>query len=40
MLALIFIAETTWFDGVCLRPPKKFRIEYQRGKKRIRIQIF
>ena len=40
ILALIFIAQTTWFDGVCLRSPNNFRIEYQRRKKRIRIRIF
>ena len=33
ILALIFIAQTTWFDGVCLRSPNNFRIEYQRRKK-------
>ena len=40
ILALIFIAQATWFHGVCLRPPTNFRIKYQRGKKRIRIRIF
>ena len=33
MLALIFIAETTWFDGVCLRPPKKIQNRISKGQK-------
>jgi len=32
-LALIFIAQTTLFDGVCLRPPKKFQNRISKGQK-------